>query len=85
MTGATFEPLGSLTGRVRYRSNWRGKLILQVEFHDISYVGYVRRFTNWRDAKLSDISGDGSMPSIIVRDKLWPFTKADMLDVRGAG
>lgn len=51
-----------LTGRTRYRTNWRGKLILQVEFtrrycHDLNGSGYYDEgeTTHWRDAKAEDI------------------------------
>lgn len=57
-----------LTGRTRFRTNWRGKLILQVEytaFHmkDLNGSGYFDEWTttHWRDAKVEDvISGEGA-------------------------
>ncbi|WP_312411997.1 hypothetical protein [Shinella sp.] len=57
-----------LTGRTRHRTNWRGKLILQVEytaFHmkDLNGSGYYDEWTttHWRDAKVEDvISGEGA-------------------------
>lgn len=48
-------PLGSLTGKARARPNWRGKLILQVEYNDSAWLGGVFRFTRWRDAKPDDL------------------------------
>lgn len=52
----------NLTGRTRYRSNWRGKLILQVEYtryycHDLNGSGYYDEghTTHWRDAKAEDL------------------------------
>lgn len=46
----------------RYRRNWRGKLILQVQItrviqQDLSGAGYFDEFTveEWVDAKLSDL------------------------------
>jgi len=51
-----------LTGRTRYRTNWRGKLILQVEFsrsycHDLNGSGYYDEgtTTHWRDATAEDL------------------------------
>lgn len=51
-----------LTGNTRYRSNWRGKLILQVEDRGIKYENcgaYVdsMRVRYWRDATVEDLSG----------------------------
>lgn len=53
-----------LTGRTRYRSSWRGKLILQVEykqhyFNDLNGSGYYDEgfTTHWRDAKVEDLPG----------------------------
>jgi hypothetical protein len=48
-------PLGSLTGNCRVRPNWRGKMILQVEYNDSCWIGMVHRFTRWRDATASDL------------------------------
>lgn len=62
-----FKTLG-LTGKTRYRTNWRGKLILQVEYKK-QYIdnSYQASFSGshpddfkifngyWRDAKLKDI------------------------------
>ena len=50
-----------LTGETRYRSGWRGKLILQVEETGIQYENcgaYVdsARVRYWRDAKVDDLS-----------------------------
>lgn len=51
-----------LTGRTRYRSGWRGKLILQVEYtsyycHDLNGSGYydVGHTMHWRDADVKDL------------------------------
>jgi hypothetical protein len=78
---ASFAPLGSLTGRIRYRQSMFGKLILQVEFHDSSWLGHsVHRFLDWRDATVSDIYAGayyGNMPSEIVRDAKWPNAQAN--------
>jgi hypothetical protein len=46
---------GALTGAIRFRQTWRGKMIAQVEFHDSFWLGGVVRFKNWRDMKLSDL------------------------------
>lgn len=52
----------TITGRTRYRTNWRGKIILQVEytrfyFHDLNGSGYYDEghTTHWRDATAADI------------------------------
>lgn len=52
-----------LTGRTRYRTTWRGKLILQVECScdhsaDLNGSGYYDFWTTtyWRDATFADIS-----------------------------
>lgn len=50
----------SLTGNTRYRQNWRGRMILQVEesYTDSSCIGgYVDVWPakRWRDARLSDL------------------------------
>lgn len=51
-----------LTGRTRYRSNWRGKLILQIEYslhhvRDLNGTGYYDEWDtlHWRDAKATDL------------------------------
>jgi len=51
-----------LTGRTRYRSNWRGKLILQVEYSqhhvkDLNGSGYYDDWDtlHWRDARPEDL------------------------------
>lgn len=56
MRGAT------LTGRMRYRQNWRGKIIVQVEEEGVatfrSYSGdpgYVDTVVRWRDAQAGDL------------------------------
>jgi hypothetical protein len=52
--------MAQLTGNHRYRSNWRGKLILQVEETTrpadlvCGYLEY-RTVTKWRDATLFDL------------------------------
>jgi len=50
----------NLTGNTRYRSNWLGKLILQVEYtyeesgcYDMDW----RTVILWRDAKVEDLTG----------------------------
>jgi len=50
-----------LTGKTRYRRNWRGKMILQVEekFHhmdDLGGSGYYDEYDSlrWRDAKWNE-------------------------------
>lgn len=49
-----------LPARRRYRRNWRGKLILQVEAttHHIAPDMEDYSHTRWRDAKLSDLHED---------------------------
>lgn len=51
-----------LTGRTRYRTGWRGKIILQVEYteyycHDIHGSGHFDEghTTHWRDATADDL------------------------------
>lgn len=51
-----------LTGRTRYRTNWRGKLILQVEYtthycRDLNGSGYYDEGekVSWRDARAEDL------------------------------
>ncbi len=50
-----------LTGKTRYRTSWRGKIILQVEEageriecdrFDVMHIPY----TAWRDARIEDLS-----------------------------
>lgn len=46
-----------LTGKFRFRTNWFGKLILQVEYTYIDFVAdssTERR--NWRDARVEDLT-----------------------------
>lgn len=44
------------TARVRFRTNWRGKLILQVEVrHPKEYPPGSWNY-RWRDAKLTDVN-----------------------------
>jgi hypothetical protein len=52
--------MAKLTGNHRYRSNWRGKLILQVEEaaqHSDIFGGTIECWTvtKWRDATLFDL------------------------------
>lgn len=46
-----------LTGKVRYRTTWRGKLILQVEesLSTSRYPDDIHEYTAWRDATVSDM------------------------------
>ena len=51
----------ALTGNTRYRTNWRGKLILQVEETIQSYDwrgggSYSPEFLRWRDAAVEDLT-----------------------------
>lgn len=43
----------SITGATRFRSNWRGKLILQVQYQE-PFDGYV--VFHWRDARTEDLA-----------------------------
>jgi hypothetical protein len=54
----------TLTGKTRYRANWRGKIILQVEYAYRCLPAGARPTANgggivtkyeWRDARVSDI------------------------------
>ena len=68
MVGMTYERLAKtgLTGRYQFRRNWRGCIILQVEF---MFTGYASPFSfgiihepRWRDASaldLADLKGLG--------------------------
>lgn len=54
--------MSDLTGRTRFRINWRGKVVLQVEysrhyFDDLNGSGYYDSGTtqNWRDARAEDL------------------------------
>ena len=52
----------SLTGSTRYRTNWRGKLILQVEYIAlvVENMGNCVECSDqafWRDARTQDLSG----------------------------
>lgn len=47
-----------LTGNKRFRVNWNGKLILQVEVKPSSISDTPNCFRRWRDAKVEDISLD---------------------------
>jgi hypothetical protein len=47
-----------VTGKFRYRSNWRGKLILQIEVtyqHNHCEGMDFSHYTLWRDATVSDL------------------------------
>lgn len=46
-----------LTGKFRFRTNWFGKLILQVEYtyHDYAGDSSTER-RNWRDARVEDLT-----------------------------
>lgn len=50
--------MSKLTGNTRYRSNWRGTLILQVEYIYSRSSGWddYDECRDWRDAKITDIS-----------------------------
>lgn len=60
--------MASLSGRIRYRRNWRGKLILQVQVWQVRFgTGSVRPVmgSQWRDANwqdLLDIEGGRVIP-----------------------
>ena len=52
------------TGKTRYRQNWRGKMILQIEWTweepiDVGYgLGtHSETVTGWRDATWEDVNG----------------------------
>lgn len=46
-----------LTGKFRFRTNWAGKLILQVQYEYYDYEGdSSTKKTNWRDAKVEDLT-----------------------------
>lgn len=49
--------MSKLTGRVRYRTTWRGKLILQVEesLSTARYPDDTHEYKDWRDATVSDM------------------------------
>lgn len=44
--------------KTRYRVNWRGKLILQVqyEYNKYSYFGDIYSCKAWRDATVEDVT-----------------------------
>jgi hypothetical protein len=57
-----------LTGATRFRTTWRGKLVLQVQFWYITSAhGDIHSNAGWRDAKLSDIKAT-SQAVEVVRD-----------------
>lgn len=45
-----------VTGKIRFRANWRGKLILQVE-EEFTYVIRITKHkaVRWRDAEAGDL------------------------------
>jgi len=48
-----------LTGRIRYRTSWNGKLILQVEENwedECMYNTTLNKGRKWRDAKIEDLT-----------------------------
>lgn len=48
-----------LTGNVRFRTTWTGKLVYQVEYLHTTYDAYggpEREFFAWRDAKVEDLT-----------------------------
>ena len=46
-----------LTGAVRFRKTWYGKLVLQVQyFYIIDTYGSLRSNNGWRDAKPGDLN-----------------------------
>ncbi len=54
--------MAKLTGRTRFRTNWRRRLILQVEYtchycKDLNGSGYYDEWSTryWRDAKPEDL------------------------------
>lgn len=60
--------MSKLTGKVRHRTNWRGKLILQVEEEfntDGDWPSPSRTYTEWRDATVSDVVIDVKNANLI--------------------
>ena len=56
------------TGKHRYRTNWRGQLVLQLQFEGLltRYLGGkidTQWATGWRDARLEDLTSIGYPPS----------------------
>lgn len=49
--------MSKLTGNIRYRTTWRGKMILQVEesLSASRYPDDTYEYTAWRDATVSDM------------------------------
>ncbi|WP_062120335.1 hypothetical protein [Aureimonas sp. AU40] len=52
--------MGEITGKRRYRTQRRwfrsDMLVLQVEFHDVSYIGRsIEPCLSWRDARVEDL------------------------------
>lgn len=50
----------NLTGRVRFRTTWRGKLILQVEYK-VATDGPGSWYHRWRDATTKDYDITGKL------------------------
>lgn len=50
----------NLTGRTRFRSNWRGKLVLQVQYIELRQSGMDGKLVplapQWRDATTQDLA-----------------------------
>lgn len=50
----------NLTGRTRFRSSWRGKLVLQVQFFEMLQSAMAGTLTpgamEWRDASTQDLA-----------------------------
>ncbi|MGZ8887964.1 MAG: hypothetical protein ACXW1D_00230 [Halobacteriota archaeon] len=50
-------------GKFRYRTNWRGKLILQIGYEQQLWCsrigGYEPTVLVWRDAKVEDLTQEG--------------------------
>lgn len=70
----------TLTGRIRHRLGWRGRLVLQVEEEWFMRQGIAapdksKRHTRWRDAILADMDGRFLMVRREAGVELGPFTK----------
>ncbi len=49
--------MSKLTGNTRFRTTWRGKMVLQVQFfYLIRMYGEIHSVVGWRDAQPSDIN-----------------------------
>lgn len=45
-----------LTGEIRFRTTWTGRLVLQVQYFYLSSAyGNIASHHGWRDAKLADL------------------------------